>query len=253
TDQQDSAVSNAPTLVRKDYPQELRLEYETIDSSWLTHLECEFTRPYFRSLKAFLKQEEESSKKIFPPAIDVYSWSRFAPFSKVRVVILGQDPYHGPGQAHGLAFSVRPGVRTPPSLANMYKGLAVDYPGFVTPKHGYLKGWAEQGVLLLNAALTVECHQANSHAGKGWEQFTDAVIGAINKHRSNVVFLLWGSYAQKKGAQVDRKKHLVLKTVHPSPLSARRGFFEAGHFKKANEYLRKHGQREINWSNLPSQ
>ncbi|KAJ1952712.1 uracil DNA glycosylase [Linderina pennispora] len=238
-------------IVRKDYPQELRLEYETIDVSWLKHLEPEFSKKYFTALKAFLKQEEQAKKTIFPPAIDVYSWSRFAPFSKVRVVILGQDPYHGPGQAHGLAFSVRPGVRTPPSLVNMYKGLAVDYPDFVRPSHGYLKGWAEQGVLLLNAALTVECHKANSHANKGWEKFTDAVISTINKHRSHVVFMLWGSYAQKKGAQVNSKKHLVLKSVHPSPLSASRGFFEAGHFKMANKYLRENGQREIDWSCLP--
>ncbi|KAJ2324497.1 uracil DNA glycosylase, partial [Coemansia sp. RSA 2681] len=192
------------------------LEYSTMDPSWLKHLRGEFTKPYFLSLKRFLETQAANKKTVYPAAGDVYSWSRYAPFSRVRVVILGQDPYHGPGQAHGLAFSVQPGVRVPPSLANIYKGLARDFPGkFVAPKHGYLGGWAEQGVLLLNAALTVEAHKANSHAGQGWEQFTDAVIAAVNKSRPHVVFMLWGSYAQKKGAHVDGKKHLVLKSVHP--------------------------------------
>ncbi|KAJ2740708.1 uracil DNA glycosylase [Coemansia sp. BCRC 34301] len=229
------------------------LEYSTIDSSWLKQLRGEFSKPYFQSLKQFLQKEADSKKTVYPAAKDVYSWSRYAPFDKVRIVILGQDPYHGPGQAHGLAFSVQPGVRVPPSLSNMYKGLARDFPGeFVAPKHGYLGGWAEQGVLLLNAALTVEAHKANSHAGRGWEQFTDAVIAAVNKGRPHVVFMLWGSYAQKKGSHVDSKKHLVLKSVHPSPLSASRGFFDAGHFRKANEYLVKQGLEPIDWTNLPA-
>ncbi|KAJ2889648.1 uracil DNA glycosylase [Coemansia aciculifera] len=228
------------------------LEYSTIDPSWLKHLQGEFSKPYFQSLKQFLQSEANGKKTVYPAAKDVYSWSRFAPFNKVRVVILGQDPYHGPGQAHGLAFSVQPGVRVPPSLANMYKGLARDYPeDFKAPKHGYLGGWAEQGVLLLNAALTVEAHKANSHAGRGWEQFTDAVIAAVNKARPHVVFMLWGSYAQKKGAHVDKNKHLVLKSVHPSPLSASRGFFDAGHFRKANDYLVKQGLEPIDWNHLP--
>ncbi|KAJ2730773.1 uracil DNA glycosylase [Coemansia sp. BCRC 34962] len=230
----------------------LSLEYSTIDPSWLKRLKGELAKPYFQSLKQFLLAEASAKKTVYPADQDVYSWSRFAPFDKVRVVILGQDPYHGPGQAHGLAFSVKPGVRIPPSLANMYKGLARDFPDtFVAPNHGYLGGWAEQGVLLLNAALTVEAHKANSHANRGWEQFTDSVIAAVNSGRSNVVFMLWGSYAQKKGARVDGRKHLVLKTVHPSPLSASRGFFDAGHFRKANEYLAKHGLKPINWSYLP--
>ncbi|KAJ2001807.1 uracil DNA glycosylase [Coemansia thaxteri] len=228
------------------------LEYSTIDPSWLSRLRVEFTKPYFVALKDFLRREADAKKTIYPAPGDLYSWSRFSPFDKVRIVILGQDPYHGPGQAHGLAFSVQPGVRTPPSLANMYKGLARDYPNdFVAPKHGYLRGWAEQGVLLLNAALTVEAHKANSHANRGWEQFTDAVIAAVNTGRTNVVFMLWGSYAQKKGARVNSSKHLVLKSVHPSPLSASRGFFDAGHFRKANDYLEAHDMEPINWSHLP--
>ncbi|KAI8322156.1 uracil-DNA glycosylase [Martensiomyces pterosporus] len=232
---------------------EYRLEFETIDPSWLQLLLREIKSPYFAKLKQFLKSEEQAGKQIFPPAIDVYSWSRYAPFSSVKVVILGQDPYHGPGQAHGLAFSVRPNVRIPPSLLNMYKALSIEFPDtFKKPNHGYLKGWAEQGVLMLNASLTVECHKANSHANKGWEQFTDAVIANLNKKTRNLVFMLWGSHAQKKGACVDARKHLVLKSVHPSPLSASRGFFEAGHFKKANEYLKRHGVKEIDWSYLPT-
>ncbi|KAJ2813928.1 uracil DNA glycosylase [Coemansia furcata] len=234
----------------KDRP-ELALEYSTIDASWLKRIGGELTKPYFLSLKKFLRAEAAAKKTVYPSDGDIYSWSRFAPFDKVRVVILGQDPYHGPGQAHGLAFSVQPGVRTPPSLANMYKALARDFPGFVAPKHGYLAGWAEQGVLLLNAALTVEAHKANSHANRGWEQFTDSVIAAVNKGRSNVVFMLWGAYAQKKGAHVDGRKHLVLKSVHPSPLSASRGFFDAGHFRKANEYLVEQGLEPIDWAHLP--
>ncbi|KAJ2859270.1 uracil DNA glycosylase [Coemansia aciculifera] len=230
----------------------LSLEYSTIDPSWLKRIGGELTKPYFLSLKQFLRSEADAKKTVYPAEEDVYSWSRFAPFDKVRVVILGQDPYHGPGQAHGLAFSVKPGVRIPPSLANMYKALARDFPGkFVAPKHGYLGGWAEQGVLLLNAALTVEAHKANSHANRGWEQFTDSVIAAVNSGRSNVVFMLWGAYAQKKGSHVDGRKHLVLKSVHPSPLSASRGFFDAGHFRKANEYLVKQGLEPIDWSHLP--
>ncbi|KAJ2685871.1 uracil DNA glycosylase [Coemansia spiralis] len=251
-DQPETAKDDETEDVSSEDHGILSLEYSTIHPSWLKLLKGELTKPYFQSLKQFLLAEAAAKKTVYPADPDVYSWSRFAPFSKVRVVILGQDPYHGPGQAHGLAFSVQPGVRIPPSLANMYKGLARDFPdSFVAPKHGYLGGWAEQGVLLLNAALTVEAHKANSHANRGWEQFTDAVIAAVNSGRSNVVFMLWGSYAQKKGARVDSRKHLVLKTVHPSPLSASRGFFDAGHFRKANEYLVKQGLEPINWSHLP--
>ncbi|KAJ2785850.1 uracil DNA glycosylase [Coemansia javaensis] len=230
---------------------EYALELATIDKSWLPHLRAELAAPYFRQLKQFLRAEHEHKKAIFPPARDVYSWTRFAPLDRVRVVILGQDPYHGPGQAHGLAFSVRPGVRVPPSLANMYRALKNDYPDFVAPGHGYLGGWAQQGVLMLNAALTVEAHNANSHAGRGWERLTDRVVELVNRRADNVVFMLWGSHAQKKGAKVDRKRHLVLASVHPSPLSAHRGFLTAGHFRRANEYLAEHGLDPIDWSLLP--
>ncbi|KAJ2771076.1 uracil DNA glycosylase [Coemansia nantahalensis] len=231
---------------------EYALELETIDASWLPHLRAELSKPSFRQLKKFLREQHEQGKQIFPPARDVYSWTRFAPLDGVRVVILGQDPYHGPGQAHGLAFSVRPGVRVPPSLANMYRALKSDYPGFAPPAHGYLGGWAQQGVLMLNAALTVEAHKANSHAGRGWEHLTDRAIELVNQRQENVVFMLWGSHAQKKGAKVDRKRHLVLTSVHPSPLSAHRGFLTAGHFRRANEYLAEHGLEPIDWAQLPA-
>ncbi|KAJ1720322.1 uracil DNA glycosylase [Coemansia erecta] len=249
----DSSPAFDPSVIPEDQRAALRLELETIDGSWLVYLVSELTKPYFTRLKAFLRAEHDAKKTIFPPPIDLYSWSRFCSFPRVRVVVLGQDPYHGPGQAHGLAFSVRPGVRVPPSLLNMYKALERDIPGFARPTHGYLRGWAEQGVLLLNASLTVECHKANSHANRGWEEFTDAVIKLVNDRAEHVVFMLWGSYAQKKGARVDSKRHLVLKSVHPSPLSASRGFFDAGHFRKANEYLRSHGHSEIDWARLPKE
>ncbi|KAJ2845994.1 uracil DNA glycosylase [Coemansia brasiliensis] len=239
-----------PQILSQLNQEEFKLELETIEPSWLRLLQTELPKPYFKQLKKFLAQEHQAGKQIFPPAKDVYSWSRFAPFRQVRVVILGQDPYHGPGQAHGLAFSVQKGVRTPPSLLNMYKALE-GYQGFSKPDHGYLGGWAEQGVLLLNASLTVECHKANSHANKGWELFTDRAIELLNQKRKHVVFMLWGSYAQKKGAQIDKSKHLVLKAVHPSPLSAHRGFFECRHFEKANDYLAAHGLAPIDWSHLP--
>ncbi|KAJ1903162.1 uracil DNA glycosylase [Coemansia sp. IMI 209127] len=246
-----AVVATRPPVQPADRP-ELKLEYETIDASWLVHLEPEFSKPYFVQLKKFLREQEAQGKTIFPAPRDVYSWSRYAPLDKVRVVILGQDPYHGPGQAHGLAFSVRPQVRTPPSLLNMYKALALDYPGeFTKPSHGFLRGWAEQGVLLLNASLTVECHKANAHAGHGWEQFTDRVVALVNERNEHVVFMLWGAYAQKKGATLDKTRHCVLTTVHPSPLSASRGFFEAAHFRRANEYLEAHGRDPIDWTHLP--
>ncbi|KAJ1985444.1 uracil DNA glycosylase [Dimargaris cristalligena] len=228
----------------------LALEYETLDPSWLRVLQSELTKPYFRSLKRFLQAERAAGQLVFPPAADIYSWSRYTPASSVRVVILGQDPYHNNNQAHGLCFSVRKGISAPPSLVNMYTALKNDYPDFERPNHGYLAGWAQQGVLMLNAALTVRAHNANSHNGKGWEEFTDAVIRYVNEKKSNVVFLLWGSYAQKKGSGIDKKKHLVLKSAHPSPLSAYRGFFTSNHFKKANEYLAQHNQPQIDWSRL---
>ncbi|KAJ2666246.1 uracil DNA glycosylase [Coemansia sp. RSA 1199] len=250
TAEMDKTADVTETAVCNLDPVEYRLELETIDSSWLIHLAPELQKPYFKKLKQFLAQQHALKKPVYPLAREVYSWTRFAKFDSVRVVILGQDPYHGPGQAHGLAFSVHHGVRTPPSLLNMYKALD-GYQGFVRPPHGFLGGWAEQGVLLLNSALTVEAHKPNSHAGQGWEQFTDRVIQLINDQRSNVVFMLWGAYAQKKGQVVDKSKHLVLKSVHPSPLSARRGFFECKHFEKANDYLEAHGKQPIDWTRLP--
>ncbi|KAJ1732020.1 uracil DNA glycosylase [Coemansia biformis] len=246
---EDDAEDSTVELDKDEYG----LELATVDASWLPHLRAELAKPYFKQLKRFLREEHQKGKQIFPPARDLYSWTRFAPLDRVRVVILGQDPYHGPGQAHGLAFSVRPGVRVPPSLANMYRALKNDFDDFAAPKHGYLGGWAQQGVLLLNAALSVEAHKANSHSGKGWEQLTDRVVELVNRRRENVVFMLWGSHAQKKGARVDRKRHLVLTTVHPSPLSAHRGFLTAGHFRRANEYLIEHGLEPIEWSRLPAE
>ncbi|KAJ2710033.1 uracil DNA glycosylase [Coemansia spiralis] len=245
---EEPAGSSADELDKDEYAVELG----TIDASWLPHLRAELAKPYFRQLKRFLREEHQKGKQIFPPARDLYSWTRFAPLDRVRVVILGQDPYHGPGQAHGLAFSVRPGVRVPPSLANMYRALKNDYPDFAPPAHGYLGGWAQQGVLMLNAALSVEAHKANAHAGKGWEQLTDRAIELVNQRQENVVFMLWGSHAQKKGAKVDRKRHLVLTSVHPSPLSAHRGYLTAGHFRRANEYLVEHGLEPIDWAQLPA-
>ncbi|KAF9358522.1 hypothetical protein BGX26_001529 [Mortierella sp. AD094] len=228
----------------------LQLEQDTVDATWLRALQSEFTKPYFIELKKFLKQEDENKQKIFPPKAEIYSWSRFTPLPTVRVVILGQDPYHGDGQAHGLCFSVKKPVRPPPSLLNMFKLLEKDIPGFKIPDHGYLESWARQGVLMVNAAMTVRAHNANSHKGKGWEKLLDAVVKTISDQRKNVVFLLWGKDAQNRGSLVDKKKHLVLQSVHPSPLSAHRGFFECAHFSKANEYLEQNGQTAINWNSL---
>ncbi|HET8705552.1 MAG TPA: uracil-DNA glycosylase, partial [Pseudomonadales bacterium] len=184
---------------------------------------------------------------IYPRGDEYFNALDSTPFNKVKVVILGQDPYHGPGQAHGLCFSVRKGVPFPPSLRNIFEEIKRDL-GIAPPRHGCLEHWAAQGVLLLNAVLTVEEGQAAAHAGKGWEHFTDRVVRELSEHRSNLVFLLWGGYAQKKGAVIDRDKHLVLETVHPSPLSAHRGFFGSGHFSKTNQYLVEHGQLPIDWS-----
>lgn len=218
-----------------------------LDPSWLSHIGSEFDKPYMQSLKQFLQDEKTKGKIIYPKGDDIFNAMNTTPFEKVRVVILGQDPYHGEGQAHGLSFSVRDGVKPPPSLVNIYKEIAAEY-GVAIPKTGNLTHWAEQGVLLLNATLTVEHSLAGSHQNKGWEQFTDAIIHAINDEHEHIVFMLWGSYAQKKGAFIDRKKHLVLQSVHPSPLSAHRGFLGCGHFKAANEYLEEHGQPAIQWA-----
>jgi len=222
-----------------------------LDPSWLDVLGKEFDQPYMRQLKAFLQQQKNSGKVIYPPGAQWFSAFNDTPFDKVRVVILGQDPYHGPDQAHGLCFSVLPGVKVPPSLANIYKELASDL-GITQPNHGCLTSWAKQGVLLLNATLTVEQADAGAHQGKGWEQFTDQAIRAINDQSEAAVFLLWGSYAQKKGAFIDQSRHLVLKSVHPSPLSAYRGFLGCKHFSATNNYLQQHGRQPIDWQ-LPSE
>ncbi|KAK2573075.1 Uracil-DNA glycosylase [Acropora cervicornis] len=219
-------------------------------ASWRKALAAEFGKEYFVKLTNFVK-EERLHKTVYPTEKDVYSWTLQCEIHEIKVVIIGQDPYHGPRQAHGLCFSVLPGVAIPPSLVNIYKELANDIDDFQIPKHGYLKGWAKQGVLLLNACLTVVASKANSHKDKGWEQFTDAVIRWINSNLTGVVFLLWGAYAQKKGSFIDKKKHCVLKAVHPSPLSAHRGFLGCKHFSQANDYLKKVGKKAVNWCSLP--
>jgi len=217
-----------------------------IDQSWLDVIGDEFDKPYMKALKDFLKQEKEAGQVVYPKGSEIFNALNTTKFDDVRVVIIGQDPYHGPGQAHGLSFSVPKGVRPPPSLLNIYKELQLEY-GTPIPSDGDLTGWAKQGVLLLNATLTVQQALAGSHQKKGWEGFTDAVIRAVNERHENVVFMLWGAYAQKKGAFIDRSKHLVLESVHPSPLSAHRGFLGCGHFKKANEYLEIHGRTPVDW------
>ena len=214
-----------------------------LDSSWQNVIGSEFAQPYMLTLKEFLKQEKAAGHIVYPAGGDIFNALNTTPFDKVEVVILGQDPYHGPDQAHGLSFSVRHGVKIPPSLRNIYKEI-----GGAMPKTGDLTPWAKQGVLLLNATLTVQAENAGSHQGRGWEQFTDAIIRALNDRGEHIVFMLWGSYAQKKGAFIDRKKHLVLEAPHPSPLSAHRGFLGCGHFVKANEYLKQHGRKTIDWS-----
>lgn len=214
--------------------------------SWLEHLAGEFEQPYMQQLKAFLLQQKQQGKVIYPASKNIFNAFNSTPLDQVKVVILGQDPYHGPGQAHGLCFSVQPGVPTPPSLQNMFKELLRDLQVPI-PAHGCLQAWAEQGVLLLNATLTVEQARAGAHQGQGWEAFTDRAIQLVNEQCSGVVFLLWGSYAQKKGQFIDGAKHLVLKSPHPSPLSAHRGFMGNGHFSKTNEYLRQQGKSPIDW------
>jgi len=222
-----------------------------LEESWLSRLQDQFDQPYMHELREFLMTRKRHRAVIYPPGGLIFNALNSTPFEKVGVVILGQDPYHGPGQAHGLCFSVLPGVRTPPSLANIYREIHSDL-GIARPTHGNLQSWADQGVLLLNAVLTVESGQAGSHQGKGWETFTDAVVQALTDGREGLVFMLWGSYAQKKGAVIDRRKHLVLKAPHPSPLSAHRGFLGCKHFSLANDYLVQHQQSPIDWS-VPDQ
>jgi uracil-DNA glycosylase len=221
-----------------------------LHQSWLEPLQGEFDSPYMQALRQFLVAEKAAGKRIFPKGNEWFRALDLTPLEDVRVVILGQDPYHGEGQAHGLCFSVQPGVRTPPSLVNIYKEMETDL-GIPPARHGFLEHWAQQGVLLLNAVLTVQMSMAASHQGRGWEKFTDAVIRLVNAKPEPVVFMLWGSYAQKKAAFVDSVdkggRHLVLKAPHPSPLSAHSGFFGCGHFSKANAFLKAHGQKPIDW------
>ncbi|WP_218309962.1 uracil-DNA glycosylase [Alteromonas antoniana] len=215
--------------------------------TWQSLLGPEKEKPYFQALMQRVDAERAAGKIIYPPRELVFNALDATPLDSVKVVILGQDPYHGPKQAHGLSFSVQPGVKIPPSLKNMYKELAADLDGFRIPEHGYLMPWAEQGVLLLNTVLTVEQGKAHSHAKFGWETFTDAVIDAVNQACEDVVFMLWGSHAQKKGRAVDRDRHQVLEAPHPSPLSAHRGFLGCKHFSQANAYLQAKGKQPINW------
>ncbi|MCC3702079.1 uracil-DNA glycosylase [Rouxiella badensis] len=215
--------------------------------TWHDVIGQEKQQSYFLDTLKFVATERASGKTIYPPQEEVFNAFRSTEFSQVKVVILGQDPYHGPNQAHGLSFSVKPGIPAPPSLVNIYKELATDIPGFERPHHGYLQSWADQGVLLLNTVLTVEAGQAHSHAKLGWETFTDKVISVLNTHREGVVFLLWGSHAQKKGSIIDPVRHRVLKAPHPSPLSAHRGFLGCKHFSMANQLLEQQGLPPIDW------
>ncbi|MFA0085144.1 uracil-DNA glycosylase [Vibrio sp. 10N.261.51.F12] len=215
--------------------------------TWHDVIEKEKQQAYFQQTLSFVENERESGKIVYPPANDVFNAFKFTEFSSTKVVILGQDPYHGPHQAHGLCFSVLPSVKKPPSLVNIYKELAQDIDGFEIPSHGFLKSWADQGVLLLNTVLTVEQGQAHSHSKAGWETFTDHVIESLNTDGENIIFLLWGAHAQKKGMIIDRQRHHVLTAPHPSPLSARRGFFGCQHFSQTNQLLSSMGKDPINW------
>lgn len=216
-----------------------------LGNDWDSYLENEFKKPYYLALRAFLK-EEYTEHTVYPPKEDIFNALRTTSYADTKVVILGQDPYHGPGQAHGMSFSVRPGIKTPPSLQNMYKELEMSLGCFI-PNNGYLVPWAEQGVLLLNTVLTVRAHKAGSHQKQGWEMLTDRIISLLNEKEEPVIFLLWGSPAKKKEALLTNPKHIVLSTVHPSPLSAYRGFLGCNHFKKVNELLVEQGKAPIKW------
>ncbi|XP_062520079.1 uracil-DNA glycosylase-like [Corticium candelabrum] len=229
-------------LIQKKVPQ-------GVGPSWEKILNAEFQKPYFSQLTKFV-DDERSRCTVYPPAPQVYSWTQYCRPDEVKVVIFGQDPYPNDKQAHGLCFSVPHGVFVPRSLRNIYKELASDIDGFKIPQHGHLVGWAKQGVLLLNTCLTVRAQASDSHKSKGWEQLTDCVVQWLNKNCSGLVFMLWGANAQKKGAAIDKKKHLVLKAPHPSPLSADRGFFGCCHFSKANQYLTGRGETPIDWNDL---
>ena len=221
-----------------------------LDPSWKDRIGEYLQRPDMQSLSAFLRDRKAAGARIYPPGQNIFAAFDATPFDAVKVVVLGQDPYHGPGQAHGLCFSVLPGVPVPPSLDNIFKEIQRDL-GIARPDHGCLLPWARRGVLLLNAVLTVEEGRAGAHQGKGWEGFTDHVVDVLNREREGLVFLLWGSYAQAKGKVIDPRRHRVLKAPHPSPLSAHRGFLGCGHFSATNEYLARHGQGPIDWSLPP--
>ena len=218
-----------------------------LDESWLDQLQVEFEQPYMQSLRSFLVEEKSRGKVIYPRGSEYFAALNTTPLDRVKVVILGQDPYHGPGQAHGLCFSVREGVSPPPSLLNIFREISDDLGVPDQFPHGCLTRWAEQGVLLLNSVLTVERYRAGSHQGKGWESFTDRIIEVLSLRPQPCVFLLWGSHAQKKGSMIDQYRHLVLQSSHPSPLSAHRGFFGCRHFSRSNEFLSAHGMTPIDW------
>ncbi|SER45341.1 uracil-DNA glycosylase [Pedobacter rhizosphaerae] len=220
----------------------------SLETSWLAVLDQEFEKDYMKSLKAFLQDEKDKGLTIYPKGADIFNALNTTSFDNVKVVILGQDPYHGTGQAHGLSFSVQRGVAIPPSLKNIYKELETDISDFKSPAHGNLTHWAEQGVLLLNATLTVRASEAGSHQNRGWEIFTDEIIKALSQKREHIVFLLWGKYAQAKGALIDQKKHYVLTAAHPSPFSAYNGFFGSKHFSKANQLLVQNNLKPIDWT-----
>ena len=219
--------------------------FSSIPASWKTALSEEFDKPYFHKLDTFLVDERQT-QTIFPSELDVFSAFELTPYQNVNILLLGQDPYHDHNQAHGLCFSVKPGIKIPPSLANIYKELRDDV-GFNIPKHGYLDSWAKQGILMLNAVLTVRAHTPNSHKNQGWETFTDAVISKVNQKSEPVIFVLWGAYAQKKLPLIDTSRHIVIQSVHPSPLSARNGFFGSKPFSTINSVLHQQGKSEINW------
>lgn len=217
-----------------------------LEPGWKAALQDEFNQPYMKDLSAFLRREKALGKTIHPPGPLIFSALNSTPLDRVRVVVLGQDPYHGPGQAHGLAFSVQPGIATPPSLQNIFKELKRDL-NLAIPTHGYLQSWAEQGVLMLNTSLTVEQGVAGSHAKAGWQTFTNRIIEVVNAQREHLVFMLWGAHAQSKAPLIDPTRHLMLKSAHPSPLSAHRGFLGNGHFSRANQFLQRHGLEPIDW------
>ena len=219
----------------------------TLEPSWLKVLEKEFDKAYMKSLKAFLQEEKDKGYTIYPERANIFNAFRHTPFDKVKVVLLGQDPYHGPDQAHGLSFSVQKGIKVPPSLKNIYKELGTDLGNFTSPAHGNLTEWADRGILLLNATLTVRAKEPGSHQGKGWEIFTDTVITELSKRKKGIIFLLWGKYAQNKSVLIDESRHTILKAAHPSPFSAYNGFFGCRHFSKTNAVLLEESQLPIDW------